>query len=85
VSIGRELNASSELKLSFLALKGDQGTPPEDVELYAIEQKTRGFRGTTISRHETRGRSIAANAEINIFAITKTRNHGCQNFQLQIR
>jgi hypothetical protein len=47
----------------------------EDVELFAKEQKARGFRGTAIGRRETRARSIAANAEINIFAITKI-NHG---------
>jgi predicted transposase YbfD/YdcC len=36
-----------------LALKGNQGTLREDVELFATEQKANGFKDTTISRHET--------------------------------
>src|ERR1017187_3781569 len=36
-----------------LALKGNQGTLREDVELYCVEQKATGFADTTISRHET--------------------------------
>src|SRR5208283_954327 len=36
-----------------LALKGNQGTLREDVEVFAVEQKTNGFKDTTISRHET--------------------------------
>ena len=36
-----------------LALKGNQGTLREDVEIFVNEQKGRGFRDTTISRHET--------------------------------
>jgi len=36
-----------------LALKGNQGTLREDVELFAKEQKTRGFPDTKISVHET--------------------------------
>lgn len=36
-----------------LALKGNQGTLREDVELFAAEQKTNGFKDTTTSRHET--------------------------------
>jgi predicted transposase YbfD/YdcC len=36
-----------------LALKGNQGTLREDVELFAAEQKANGFKDTTISRHET--------------------------------
>jgi predicted transposase YbfD/YdcC len=36
-----------------LALKGNQGTLREDVELFATEQKANGFRDTKISRHET--------------------------------
>jgi predicted transposase YbfD/YdcC len=37
----------------ILALKGNQGTLREDVELFANEQKTKGFKDTTISTHET--------------------------------
>jgi predicted transposase YbfD/YdcC len=37
----------------ILALKGNQGTLCEDVELFANEQKANGFKDTTISRHET--------------------------------
>lgn len=36
-----------------LALKGDQGTLREDVELFASEQKARKFKDTSISRDET--------------------------------
>ena len=36
-----------------LALKGNQGTLREDVELLATEQKANGFKDTTISRDET--------------------------------
>lgn len=36
-----------------LALKGNQGTLREDVELFANEQKARNFKDTTISRDET--------------------------------
>jgi predicted transposase YbfD/YdcC len=36
-----------------LALKGNQGTLREDVELFANEQKTRNFKDTTISQDET--------------------------------
>ena len=36
-----------------LALKGNQGTLCEDVTVFVNEQKSRGFRDTTISRHET--------------------------------
>jgi len=36
-----------------LALKGNQGSLREDVELFAAEQKAAGFKDTTISRHET--------------------------------
>ncbi len=36
-----------------LALKGNQGTLREDVELFAAEQKARDFKDTKISRHET--------------------------------
>ena len=36
-----------------LALKGNQGTLCEDVEVFVKEQKSRDFRDTTISRHET--------------------------------
>ena len=37
----------------ILALKGNQGTLCEDVELFAKEQKTRGFADTRISAHRT--------------------------------
>jgi len=37
----------------ILALKGNQGTLREDVEVLANEQKTSGFKDTTISTHET--------------------------------
>ena len=36
-----------------LALKGNQGTLREDVELFANEQKIRNFEDAAISRHET--------------------------------
>lgn len=36
-----------------LALKGNQGTLREDVELFAMEQKANGFKDTAVSRHET--------------------------------
>ncbi len=36
-----------------LALKGNQGTLREDVELFASEQKARKFKDTSISRDET--------------------------------
>jgi predicted transposase YbfD/YdcC len=36
-----------------LALKGNQGTLHEDVELFAAEQKAKGFNDTKISRHQT--------------------------------
>jgi predicted transposase YbfD/YdcC len=36
-----------------LALKGNQGTLCEDVELFAAEQKANDFKDTKISRHET--------------------------------
>jgi predicted transposase YbfD/YdcC len=36
-----------------LALKGNQSSLREDVELFAAEQKANGFRDTKISRHET--------------------------------
>src|ERR1700674_5277192 len=36
-----------------LALKGNQGSLREDVELFAAEQKATGFKDTTISRNET--------------------------------
>ena len=37
----------------ILALKGNQGTLREDVELFANEQKARGFADTAISAHQT--------------------------------
>lgn len=36
----------------LLALKGNQGTLREDVEVFVAEQKARDFKDTTISRHE---------------------------------
>jgi predicted transposase YbfD/YdcC len=36
-----------------LALKGNQGTLQQDVELFFTEQKARKFQDTTISRHQT--------------------------------
>jgi predicted transposase YbfD/YdcC len=36
-----------------LALKGNQGTLREDVELFAAEQKANGFKDAKISRHQT--------------------------------
>ena len=36
-----------------LALKGNQGSLREDVELFVTEQKTNGFADSKISRHET--------------------------------
>jgi predicted transposase YbfD/YdcC len=37
----------------ILALKGNQGTLKQDVDLFVAEQKVNGFKDTTISRHET--------------------------------
>jgi predicted transposase YbfD/YdcC len=36
-----------------LALKGNQGTLHNDVQIFVAEQKARDFKDTTISRHET--------------------------------
>jgi predicted transposase YbfD/YdcC len=36
-----------------LALKGNQGSLREDVEVFAAEQMANGFKGTTVSRDET--------------------------------
>jgi len=36
-----------------LALKGNQGSLREDVELFAAEQKAKGFKDTKVSRHQT--------------------------------
>src|SRR5712672_564882 len=36
-----------------LALKGNQGTLRQDVELFATEQKANGFKDTEVSRHQT--------------------------------
>ncbi len=36
-----------------LALKGNQGTLCEDVEVFAAEQKANGFKDTKVSRHQT--------------------------------
>src|SRR5260370_14618464 len=37
----------------ILALKGNQGSLREDVQLFAAEQKAKGFRGTKSTRHKT--------------------------------
>jgi len=37
----------------ILALKGNQGTLRDDVELFAVEQKTKAFQDTKVSRHQT--------------------------------
>lgn len=37
----------------ILALKGNQGSLREDVELFAAEQKANGFRDTKITQHQT--------------------------------
>jgi len=37
----------------ILALKGNQGSLRDDVELFAKEQKANGFKDTTISHHQT--------------------------------
>ncbi len=37
----------------ILALKGNQGSLREDVELFAAEQKANDFKNTTITRHQT--------------------------------
>jgi predicted transposase YbfD/YdcC len=37
----------------ILALKGNQGTLREDVEVFATEQKATGFKDTKISQHQT--------------------------------
>jgi predicted transposase YbfD/YdcC len=37
----------------ILALKGNQGSLREDVELFAAEQKENGFKDTKITQHET--------------------------------
>jgi predicted transposase YbfD/YdcC len=37
----------------ILALKGNQGSLREDVELFADEQKANGFKNTKVTRHET--------------------------------
>ena len=36
-----------------LALKGNQGSLREDVEIFVAEQKANGFKDTNVSRHET--------------------------------
>jgi predicted transposase YbfD/YdcC len=36
-----------------LALKGNQGTLREDVEVFVAEQKANGFKDTKVSRHQT--------------------------------
>jgi predicted transposase YbfD/YdcC len=36
-----------------LALKGNQGSLCEDVEVFVVEQKANGFKDTKISQHQT--------------------------------
>jgi len=36
-----------------LALKGNQGTLREDIEVFAVEQKANGFKHAKVSRHQT--------------------------------
>src|ERR1700688_3324080 len=36
-----------------LALKGNQGSLREDIEVFAAEQNANGFKDTTVSRHQT--------------------------------
>jgi predicted transposase YbfD/YdcC len=51
----REIAAAIVAKKAdyVLALKGNQGTLREDVELFATEQKAASFKDATVSRHET--------------------------------
>ena len=50
----REIAEKLEKKADYvLALKGNQGTLREDVEVFVAEQKATGFNDTNISRHET--------------------------------
>jgi len=42
-----------EKKAYVLALKSNQGTLCEDVEVFVAEQKANGFKDTKVSRHET--------------------------------
>jgi predicted transposase YbfD/YdcC len=37
----------------ILALKGNQGTLRDDVELFVVEQKAKSFQDTIVSRHQT--------------------------------
>ena len=37
----------------IIALKGNQGTLHEDVKLFVAEQKAKGFKDATVSRHKT--------------------------------
>jgi predicted transposase YbfD/YdcC len=37
----------------IFALKGNQGTLRDDVELFAAEQKAKGFKDTTVTSHQT--------------------------------
>jgi predicted transposase YbfD/YdcC len=45
--------SSTRKRITSLALKGNQGTLRDDVELFAAEQKANGFKDTTISRRQT--------------------------------
>ncbi len=50
---GRAQRQSGRSAKAILALKGNQGTLREDVELFANEQKAKGFPDTTVSGDET--------------------------------
>ncbi len=45
----------------MLALKGNQGTLRDDVELFVGEQKTNDFKEATISQHKSLGSSCKCN------------------------
>ena len=60
-----------------LALKGNQGTLREDVEVFAAEQKANGFKDTTISRHR-RSTAITAASRPEPTP-SSTMSPGCRN------
>ena len=60
-----------------LALKGNQGTLREDVELFATEQKASGFKDTTVSRHEPSTATMGASRPESIRRFMMSR--GCKN------
>ena len=47
----------------ILALKGNQGSLREDVELFAAEQRANGFKHTKITRHKTVDLAITGHIE----------------------